>query len=147
MSWDTEWAPALKRYLDDSNSTDYTTERLNKFLAMAMFEISPQISLTSTYTIDITTPSISPDPAENASLGALVILKAASIVMRAEMKKLAITAGYAIKDDKTSIDGKAALQAYKDTLADYEKNYERALQSYRLGNGNIGRAIISPYTS
>ena len=147
MSWDTEWAPILLRYLDDSNTVDYTTSRLNYFLAMAMFEVVPQISLRSTYTIDITTPSISPDPAQDNSLGSLVILKAATILLRSEIKKLAVVAGYSIRDDKSTIDGKEALNTLREMLKNYEENYERALQGYRLGAGHIGRAILSPYTA
>jgi hypothetical protein len=147
MSWDTEWAPILLRYLDDSNTTDYTTSRLNYFLAMGMYEVIPQISLRSTYTIDILGPSITPDPALDNSLGSLVILKAATIILRSEIKKLAVVAGYSVKDDKSTIDGKEALNTLREMLKNYEDNYQKALRSYQLGAGHIGRAILSPYTT
>lgn len=144
MSWDTEYAPILLRYLDDSDST-YTTSRLNYFLAVAAYEVFPSLSING-YTVDVTTPSISPDPASDQSISSLIILKAACVIIRAEIKRLAVVAGYSVKDDKTSIDGKEALATMRELLKEYTKNYDQALKAYQIGNGHIGRAILSPYT-
>lgn len=137
-------AEILLYYLDSTNS-EYSNESLSKFLAVAANEVFFDTGITN-YTVNITDASISPDPTTDQSLSALLVLKAAVVAVRAEIKKQALVAGYRVTDDKATIDGKAALDALRDLLKEYQKNYDKAMQNYQLGDGQVGLAILSPYT-
>lgn len=146
MSWTTTLSFQLKNYLDPTND-DYTEAFLSKFIAFAATEVFQKLSLKNTYSIDIAVPSITPDPTLDMGLSSLLVLKAAEIVIRHELKQAVISAGYSIKDDRVSISGTEALKALKDLLLEFQKNYAQAEFAYIRGDATIGRAILSPYTS
>lgn len=135
----------LKYYLDATNS-EYTDIVLSKFLAVAANEVSFETGIT-TYTVDVVNSTITPDPSLDQSFSSLLVLKAAVVAIRAEIKKQSLVAGYRITDDKVTMDGRAALEALRDLLKLYLSNYDKAVQAYQLGDGHVGIAILSPYTS
>ncbi len=147
MAWTTTLTEQLRYYLNDADSVTYSDARLSKFIAFAAGAVFTRLNLTSTYTVDTSVPTISPDPSSNLGISGLLVLEAAVIVIRNEIKQLAITAGYSVKDDKSSIDGKAALQAMKDLLKSFEDKLADAEFDYVYGQGTIARAVMSPYTS
>lgn len=144
--WTITLTEQLRYYLNDADSVTYSDARLSKFIAFAALELVGRFGLTSNYSVNITTPSITPDPEDDPSFASLLVLKAAEIVLRNEIKQLAITAGYKVTDDRSSIDGANALKAYKDLLDMYSDNCDKAESAYAMGNGGIGIAILSPYT-
>lgn len=146
MAWTSSLTEQLRYYLNDADSTNYSDARLSKFIAISAFELISKLELTSSYTVNITVPSISPDPETDAGFSSLIVLNAAIIIIRQEIKQLALSAGYRVVDDRSSIDGSEALKAMKDLLKSYQDNYDKAEQGYLLGDNNIGRAILSPYT-
>ncbi len=146
MSWNTSLSFQLKNYLDPTND-DYTEAFLSKFIAFAATEVFQKLSLKNSYSVDITIPSISPDPTSDIGLSSLLVLKAAEIVVRTELKQIVVSAGYSIKDDRVTISGTEALKALKDLLKEYQTNYTKAEFAYIHGDATIGRAILTPYTS
>lgn len=147
MAWTTTLTEQLRYYLNDADTVTYSDARLSKFIAFAATEVLPKLNLTTSYSVNISVPSIDPDPSNDPNLAPLLVLKAAVIIIRNEIKQLSITAGYAIKDDRSSINGAEALKALKDLLNKFEENFEDALKDFLTGSGGIGRAILSPYTS
>lgn len=146
MSWQVTLTERLRYLLDDSDTTEYSTNRLSKFLAIAAFEVFNNISLKNSYSVDTTIPSINPDP-ESTPVAPLIVLKAYEIILRQEYKKLATTAGWKINDDRSSISGQGALDVLKDLLNKAAKQYKDAEVSYLTNDGNIGMAVMGPYTS
>lgn len=146
MAWTTELTQHLRYYLDDSDTTTYSDARLSRFIAFAAYEVVAEVG-NNDFVIDITIPSIDPDPVPYKSLSALFVLKGAVIVIRNEIKGLSKTAGWKITDDKSTIDGREALKALQELLKGYLDAYEKAKTAYLLGDGSIGMAILSPYTS
>lgn len=145
MAWTTELTQLLRYYLDDSDTTNYSDARLAKFIAFGAYEVVAEVGNTD-FTIDIATPTISPDPVEYKAISSLFVLKGAIILIRNEIKGLLKTAGWKITDDKSTIDGREALKALQELLKGYTESYQKALTSYLMGDGSIGMAILSPYT-
>lgn len=143
--WTTTLTEQLRYYLNDADTSTYSDARLSKFIAFAALEVFSRLGI-SGYSVNITTPSIDPDPESDINISSLLVLKSATIVIKNEIKQLSITAGYKVMDDRSSIDGAEALKAMKELLKSFENNYDQAVQGYALGNGSIGKAILGPYT-
>jgi hypothetical protein len=144
MSWTTVLSNQLKYVLDDTNNDDYDNIRLSKFIAIAATIVFSDLNLIN-FTVDTEEPSIVPDPTTE-KFAPLLVLKAAELVIRQEYKKMSRQAGIKITDDRSSIDGSNYLNALKELMNGYKKQYEDAKKSYQLGAGNIGQAILGPYT-
>lgn len=148
MSWNVTLVEQLRYYINDINSSNYsyTDAQLAKFIAIAGTQVFSSLGLSSTYTVDVSIPSINPDPESDKTISALLVLKAAVIITAGQVKYMSSTAGYKVVDDRSSIDGQAGLLAIRDLLKFYTDNYNKAEESYLLGEGNIGCAVLSPYT-
>jgi hypothetical protein len=144
MSWTTVLANQLKYVLDDSNTEDYDNIRLSKFIAIAATQVFSDLNLNN-FVVDTEEPSISPDPTSE-KFAPLLVIKAAEIVLRQEYKRMSRSAGIKITDDRSSLDGGKYLDVLKDLIDGYKKQYDDTKKSYQLGAGNIGQAIMGPYT-
>lgn len=157
MAWDTTLVENLRYWINDLDVTAYTwtDTELKKFLCIAAINVI-QIDLlgfesliNGPYTIDVSATTISPDPTADATNGFsnLIVMKAACIIARAELKELGSSAGYKIVDDRSTFDGTQALGVARDIAKDYCGAYGETLIAFKQGNVNAGQAILSPYSS
>jgi len=146
MAWTTELTEQLRLYLDPTDTT-YSDITMQKFISLAAYQLYADLNLLDTYTVNVVNYTISPDPTVDPNLAAIIVIKAAVIVVQSEYKKACLNYGFRLQDGKSSIDGTAALNGMKDLIKSYQKNLDKAVSEYQRGNANIGRAILSPYTS
>jgi hypothetical protein len=143
---------SLRYYTGDiAEPYTYTDVVLNQFIVLAAVAVTSEITIMPTsYTIDIGTSTITPDPTSsesNIGLSNLFVLKAAVILSMSEARKDMAKYGVRIKDDLTSYDGTAALKGKQDVMKMYVDNYEKAKWEWEMGNKFAGRAILGPYES
>ena len=66
MSWQGQMSTILRYLIDDVDSTSYkfSDERIETTLLVAAQLVTLEVDLTNTYTINVETCSLSPDPTE-----------------------------------------------------------------------------------
>lgn len=155
MAWDTVLVDRLRYVINDFDSSSYlyNDTQLKKFLVIAatfvITEAPDWTSIFGDYVIDTSAITISPDPVDTSPLGFsnLVVLKAACIISRAELKKIGATGGWKITDDRSTIDGTGAVENAKQWSIDACDAYKKTLEEYQRGNSSAGEAIFGPYSS
>jgi hypothetical protein len=160
MGWSATLSEQLRYIIGDTDevSPDYSDTQLNKFLGIgARFVVSDLIEYNSEiygpYSIDTNLTAdaiISPDPMTSGApvgFANLILLKAAFLISGNELRRLGATAGWKIQDDKSTIDGTAAIK-YLNGVKDYmEERYQECLDEFKKGQQNTGYAIMTPYAS
>lgn len=154
-TWDTELVDKLRMIINDLDSTNYswTDTQLKKFLLISIGfidgELSQWTSITyGPYTIDYTNITVDPDPissGSNQGFQNLIVYRAALIIASSDLKKLGLTAGWKIIDDKSTIDGTQALLYAKQSVDNMKRDFDEALKQFKIGNQTIAETIISPY--
>lgn len=145
MAWSTTLITNLKYYLDPTDLTTYTDAQLVKFTLLGAAEMFTKLGLTS-YVVDYTAETITPDPESDTGLSALIVVNTAIIIIRGEIRKHAFTAGFKVSDDRSTVDGAEALKALKDLLKMYMDMLGKAVTDYQRGINPVYTAILSPYT-
>lgn len=155
MAWDTVLTERLRYIINDFDATayKYTDAQLKKFLvisaSLVVTELPDWADTLGSYTIDTSAGTISPDPVETSPSGFsnLIVLKAACIIGRAELKLIGATGGWKIVDDRSTIDGTNAVKSAKDTADTLCGAYNDTLDDFKKGNSMAGEAIFGPYAS
>ena len=147
MSWDITATKIIRALVNDVAESTYTDEGIKDIALVAAYRVYSEISLDYTYTINLSTNVISPDPEDNGDMDFINLLsiKAACIILNNEAKAQAGSA-ISMTDGPSSI----SLKGVYDALADQAKNvceaYEQAKTEFSLGNSVGGLAILSPYS-
>lgn len=159
MAWDDTLVERLRYYIYDLDSTAYvwTELQLEKFLAIAAINVFTELedwetSIGGPYTVYTNLSGsgmITPDPVSNgpAALGNMIVAKAGCIIAGAELKKLGVSAGWKVVDDRSTIDGTQAIKAGADTVKRYCEEYTSIVDDFKRGNRAAGQSILSPYAS
>lgn len=158
MAWDTVLVENLRYWINDLESTAYawTDAQLKKFICIAAINVIQldlqgfESLISGPYSIDVSGPTISPDPTADASQGFsnLIVMKAACIIAGGELKKIGSTAGYKITDDRSTIDGTKAVEVAKQVASNYCDAYLQALLGFKQGAAHgSGEAILSPFAT
>lgn len=154
MAWDTDAVDILRVMMDDF---DNPTERISddRYLSVAIvgaFQVLRELTFDTTYTVNISAQSISPDPEDDGAFMNLTILKAAVILAQGE----AVIAGnraIAVKDGSSSVDLRELARWKMELLKQAKLNYESAKKEYlqdqagvsRTGATTAGAAILTPF--
>lgn len=149
----TGWQPemiTLLRYVIndvDTSQQEFSDERLGNLLLSAAHLTLGSIDFKSDYVVDVAASGITPDPTSGArdnNFINLVILKAACLLSAGEYR-IASNKGIALRDGPSSVDARGLIAAKKDIMEDSCEKYKQAEYEYRLGNSNVGEAIIGPH--
>lgn len=148
MVWSTDMVTMLRHMINDLSATpSYSDARLQQLILVAATLVRVDMSLTDTYTIDLTGLSITPDPMEDEDYSNLILLKSACMLSETDMRENACKF-LKVKDDKSFIDNTKAADIYKSI---YEGEhgpcalYKQSLLDYQINQiSNIGRAIMTP---
>lgn len=149
MTWQNEMVRILRHLIDDLDSATYADSRLEELILVSAQLMIDTIDFDNTYTIDVDTLALSPDPTtlttkDNEFIN-LVCLKSACIILGSEAKTAASHA-YVIKDGPSAIDGKGVYAALKQIHNDMLDTLANAILAMRAGNSVAGEAILTPYT-
>ncbi len=148
-SWKTEMTTLLRYVINDAdeNTREFTDERLCSLLITSAHLTLGVVDFPSDYKVDIPNSGIAPDPTageRDSSFINLVILKAACLLAQGEYRK-ASNQGMVIRDGPSSIDARGMVAAKKELAEESCSRYTKAEFEFRLGNSNVGEAIIGPH--
>ncbi len=135
---------------DDCANYEYSDNRLLTVLGLAAHYVNSEIDFGTTYTVDVLTPSISPDPTSIPDEDFLnfVVLKAACIIDRGNMRVAAMSAGVEARCGPAVMRTLRRMDAFK-TLIDngFCAAYEQLRLEYKTGTGRSIRAVLSPFVN
>lgn len=145
MYWYNSALPILRSLVNDFDSTEYTDSRLLTILVHGAYLVQQETDLVNTYTINIETETISPDPYSDKDFVNLMIFKANLIIAVGEYKKSA-NQSLKVTDAGCTIDVSGKAENKKAILKSAQDMWDRAVLQYQAGVNNVGSAILSPYT-
>lgn len=148
MAWENEMTIIVRYLVNDPNSSSYTDLHIQQLILVAAQLVQHnELQFDKTYTIDVDSLSLSPDPTsgtrDNGFIN-LISLKSAAMILHGDAKVAAMDA-WRVSDGPSTIDGSASYKAKKELADEYEKRYQQEKQKYIL-NGNAGLAVITPTT-
>ena len=151
MSWQGQMSTILRYLIDDVDSTSYkfSDERIETTLLVAAQLVTLEVDLTNTYTINVETCALSPDPTEtdtrdNAFIN-LVCLKGAVVIVGSQIRSESSNS-ISIKDGPSAIDLRGVTGTLTVLYKDLSEKYEKLLLDYRTGNSVAGKSILGPYS-
>lgn len=150
MSWSTTMTTLLRVIINDMDSESYTDARLQKLLINAAQLVYSEIDTTITYAIDIVNETLSPDPTaadtKDDAFFNLIVLKAACLVDQGQYRTQILLSGLTAKLGPAMLETGRRSDAFKDLInIGACKMYEIARNDFMFGNGNVCRAILSPF--
>ncbi len=147
MAWQNDLGIILRTIINDLDGTDYTNSKIEQILVVAAKLIKLEIDFAYIYAIDVEEVTISPDPvaADDNAFITLVSLKAACLILGAELK-LAAAQSFRVQDASAVVDIKGVFEAKKALYDQLCKDYAKAKTDYIAGNLSSFAAILSPYT-
>lgn len=151
MAWQDEMIPMLRALINDWEPThEYSDARLESLLCVAAHYSISDVSFETTYTISVSDTSISPDPTtdNDTTFINLVVLKAACIIDKGNMRLAAMTAGLKATCGPAVMDTLSRMPGFS-TLIDkgYCASYEELSKQIAFGDTRLIRAIMSPFTN
>ena len=147
MAWQEDMVPLLRGLINDLDSSTYSDSTLEQYIVYAAHFNINEISFDTTYTIDMSQMSITPNPTspQDLSFINLTVLKAAIFVLRGEVKE-ATAQSVRVVDGPSSMDFTGVYKAKIALLKMMEEDFGNAKLSAALGDLSVGFAILSPYT-
>lgn len=147
MSWQTHMVPIVRGLIFDLTSPyTYCDTRLEELICTCAVLVIQEVDLSTTYTVNLSTISITPDPSGDEDFVALVCLKTACLISQGEHREAAKMA-VSVKDGPAFVDTKERAKHLGAVADDACGKYESAKVNYQIGDGTLGRAIVSPYNS
>ena len=150
MPWQNEMTLIVRHLVNDLDSTNYTfsDDRLEEAILVSSQLSILEIDFEQTYTIDVDSSSLSPDPTTSSdkddSFINLVCLKTARLLIGSELKTHSLNA-ISLRDGPSALDLRGIVSGLKILFDDITKRYEEAVTQYKL-NGVVGQAILGPYS-
>jgi hypothetical protein len=154
MAWSDTWTTMLRVMINDLGiDIEYCDLRLQQVLVVAAAYVQNEHHFSQSYTINIGSRTISPDPTvspnTNDDFSNLTVLKAACIIDQGKMRDAALVTGVKAVCGPARLDvGTARQQAFKTILEMTAcKAYEELSTQYRFGKSviNLYRFVLSPF--
>lgn len=150
MAWQDEMVLMVRYLINDVDSPYTNTDaKLEKLITVAAQQTLNDIEFKQTYTVDISTPDITPDPTDgdkdNAFIN-LVSLKAACLYDNWSFRSKLGVAGISVRSGADSVSTNGQLSGYQWILQNGPcKAFEQAKWEFEAGNLTPGRAILGPF--
>jgi len=150
MPWQNEMTLIVRHLVNDLDSTSYTftDSRLEEAVLVSAQLASLEIDFENTYTVDVDSVSLSPDPTASTnkddSFINLVSLKTAHMLLGSEIKTHSLNA-ISLRDGPSSLNLTGIVSGLKILFDDITARFEEAKMQYKL-NGVVGQAILGPYS-
>lgn len=151
MSWQGQMTTIVRHMINDVNSDSYTytDKRLETCILVAAQLTVMNVDFENTYTINVETCTISPDPTDtdtkDEAFITLIALRTACMILGGEIRKESGNA-ISIKDGPSAIDLRGVTQTLATLYKDLCTKYDSLLMEYRAGNSIAGVAILGPYS-
>ena len=144
--WSDTAIPVLRVLVNDIDGDTYDDSRLETILLASAYMIVNEIDVASTYSVDMSGETISPDPESDVGFMNLLILRTAVLIKNNEAKA-AQRLGITIVDGPSTISGKEKLAAIVADAKALAAKYEKTRLEYLAGNSKAGQAIMTPFTN
>jgi len=149
MTWQNEMVRIVRFLVNDLDSVTYADCRLEETILVAAQLRTDQLDFDNTYTVDVDTLYLSPDPTtletkDNFFIN-VVSMSAACIILGSEAKTLAAQSAR-IKDGPSSIDLSSAYQSSYQMYKDICEKLDKMILDHNAGNSTAGGAVLTPYT-
>lgn len=130
-----------------SSTPTYTDDRLTRLLIVSALQLTQEVSFDTSYTVDISLSTITPDPSDadtkdNAFIN-LLCLKAASILLDSEVRYYSLDT-IRVSDGPSSIDTTSRSTFVKEAAKLMSTRYNQTKILHQTGNA--GAAILTPTT-
>jgi hypothetical protein len=147
-TWNSTNALTMLRVLiNDVSSTTYTDDRLKQMMAVSALYINQDIDFDISYTVDVATPDIIPDPSTDVVYTNFMVMKAACLADLSTYRTKALMEGIAAKCGPAALTVVGNLRGFKELLTMGPcAAYESMKEDYILADGSICRAILTPFT-
>lgn len=151
MSWQGQLGTIVRYLINDVDSDNYkfSDNRIETSILVAAQLMIMNVDFVNSYTINVETCLLSPDPTEQEtkddSFITLVCLRTACIIVGSEIRSESGNA-ISIKDGPSAIDLRGVSQTLTVLYQDLCKKYEQLLLEYRAGGSIAGQAILGPYS-
>lgn len=147
MTWQTTITQLVRLLINDLDADLYSSATIQSFIAGSAQLVKNEINFDNTYTISVTTPSISPDPTSTSddNFINIVSLKTACLILAGEVKTAAASA-LKVVDGPSSIDASSSYKAKKEWYDKVLEEYNRAVAQHKTGNSVGGIAILGPFS-
>jgi hypothetical protein len=152
MAWFDDLVPMLRNIIGDYNPSDYTYTdvRLQELLVVAAQLVIVDVpNLATTYSVDITQLSISPDPTSpryDAFIN-FMVLKAACMTDEGLYRSKALASGIKAKCGPAVIETMGHIAGFKDLITFGPcKAYATLKYEFIFGNPNM-KAVLGPFVS
>jgi hypothetical protein len=149
MSWH-DMIPDMIRWLvNDLDGSTYSTGQIEQVIVIAAQFVQNDVDFDNTYTLNIATRAITPDPTTPSiddGFVNLVSIKAACIILTGECKKAAVET-FRVVDGFSTIDTKGRYNALKEQLDEMCDNYNNAKLQHQAGSNSPGESVLAPYTT
>ena len=150
MPWQNEMTLIIRHLVNDLDSTSYTftDSRLEEAVLVCAQLLLLEVDFESTYTIDVDSMTLSPDPTSSGnkddSFINLICLSTAQMLLGSELKIHSLNA-ISLRDGPSSLDLRGIVTGLKILFEDINRRYDEAKMQYKL-NGVVGQAILGPYS-
>jgi hypothetical protein len=149
MSWQTEIPIIVRTLINDwSDQPVYSDERIIQVIAVAAQYVQFDVVLDQKYSVDITSPAMSPDPTLNRDeiFISLVSLKAACIIDQSNLRTKAAMEGIRAALGPASLSVGGSLEGIKMVLEHGPcALYEELTSHWDVKDATAVRAILSPF--
>ena len=125
----------------------YEDTRLERVAVISAFQVLNEINTDTTYTVNILTGSLSPDPStldtpDNTFIN-LIALKSSYLIISGELRAAAMS-NVSVVDGPSTISMAGRSQSLQKLASDLQSRYELAKFLYQ--SGQAGQAITTPST-
>jgi len=149
MAWTTTMVSMVRVLINDTEATQtYTDARLQDILAVAARYVEQEISFNTDYTIDISVPSISPDPTVTIddAFTNFVVLKAACLTDISTLRTKAVLAGLEARCGPAILKTLKSLDGFRELLdVGPCAAYAKLKDEYTFGERSLAHFILSPF--
>lgn len=152
MPWQVEIPLITRVWINDLDETSptYSEDRILQVVAVAAQNVIREVSLSTTYAVDVVNLRIQPDPTstelKDNDFVALVALKAACILDQSTFRTKAINEGIRTGLGSAYLDIRGNLGGYQTLLQVGPcAMYSQLRTEFEVGNPSIIQAVLSPF--
>ena len=147
MAWTTDLVLFVRTLIGDLDSAKYSDARLQQIIAVSAYKVNDQADFDSTYTVDISAVTISPDPVTgiDTDFTVLTAYQAACIIIGSEVKTESANS-IMLRDGPSSIDLRGVSGSLNKLYDDLCDKFEQLMTVYKSTNSIHGQAVLGPYS-
>jgi len=150
MSWQDVMPEMVRWGINDLNGSTYSAGQLEHVLIIAAQYLNGEVDFDTTYTINMISRTITPDPTtlttQDDAFINLTVLKAICIILDSEARTQSLSA-MKVTDGPSSIDTTAVYNAAKQAAETACNRYDKAKLDYQMNGVLPGLAITTPTTN